>query len=73
MAGVLELKFDTEQGKSMTITINDPKPNLTSTEVETVMQTIINSDIFHHEGYPLVGISQARIVERNITMFDIGG
>lgn len=72
MAGVLELRFDTEQGKTVTLSINDPKPDLTSSEVETVMQTIINSNIFHHEGNPLVGIKQARIVERNITTFDIG-
>lgn len=72
MAGVLELRFDTEQGKTMTITINDPKPSLTSSEVEEVMQTIIDSDIFHQEGHALVGINQARIVERTITMLDVG-
>lgn len=70
MAQVLELKFDTSNGKSMTLTVNEPKPNLTATEVQTVMQTIIDSDIFHSNGSSLVAINQARVVDRTVSEFE---
>ncbi|MFC7686922.1 DUF2922 domain-containing protein [Ureibacillus sp. GCM10028918] len=67
MAQVLEMKFDTDNGKTMTLTVNDPKENLTPTEVENVMQTIISSNIFHNTGSSLIGINQAQIVERTVS------
>lgn len=67
MTQVLELKFDTANGKTTTISINEPKPNLTGAEISTVMQTIIDQNVFHNEGYALVAKKQARIVERNVT------
>jgi hypothetical protein len=70
MSQVLELKFDTANGKTMTLSVNEPKANLTANEVETAMQTIITSDIFHNNGSSVVGINEARIVERIITEFD---
>lgn len=71
MAQVLELKFDTANGKTMTISVNDPKQNLTAADIATAMQTIISEDIFHNEGNGLVAINQARIVERNVAEIDL--
>lgn len=67
MSQVLEMKFDTANGKTITISVNDPKPGLTGAEISGVMQTIMDQDVFHHEGNALIGKNQARIVERNIT------
>lgn len=67
MTQVLELKFDTANGKSMTLTVDQPKADLTALEVENVMQTIISSNIFHNSGSSLVAINQARIVERSVS------
>ncbi|BDH61746.1 hypothetical protein MTP04_18760 [Lysinibacillus sp. PLM2] len=67
MALTLEMKFNTENGKTMTISISEPKDGLTPAEVSNVMQTVIDQDVFHYEGFPLVGINQARVVERNIS------
>jgi len=44
MAKVLELQFETETGKTATIAIDAPKPNVTSTDIQQVMQTIITSN-----------------------------
>lgn len=71
MTQVLELKFDTGNGKTMTLTVNEPKANLTPTEVEDVMQAIIASNIFHNSGSNLIAINQARIVERTISEIEI--
>jgi len=70
MTQVLELKFDTSNGKSITLTVNEPKENLTAAEVENVMQTIIDSNIFHSNGGSLIAINQARIVERTVSEFE---
>ncbi len=71
MAKVLELNFNTANGKTMTISVNDPKENLTISEVATAMQTIISQDVFHNEGNGLVAINQARIIDRNVSQFDL--
>lgn len=71
MSQVLELKFDTANGKTMTLSVNDPKPNLTPTEITAVMDSIIAADVFHNEGNALVKINLARIIERNVSDFDI--
>ncbi|KGR90329.1 hypothetical protein CD30_12225 [Ureibacillus massiliensis 4400831 = CIP 108448 = CCUG 49529] len=67
MALTLEMKFNTENGKTMTISISEPKDDLTPAEVSNVMQTIIDQDVFHYEGFSLIGINQARVIERNIS------
>jgi len=71
MTKVLELKFNTENGKTMTLTVNDPKESLTAGEVEAAMQEIIASNVFHYNGSSLVAINQARIVERNVSEFEL--
>ena len=70
MTQVLELKFDTANGKSMTITVDNPKVNLSAIEVEAAMQTIITSNIFHNNGSSLVAVNHARIVERTVSEFE---
>ncbi|KGR74830.1 DUF2922 domain-containing protein [Ureibacillus sinduriensis] len=67
MTQVLVLKFDAGNGKTMTLTVDEPRDNLTPTEVEDVMQKIIASNIFHHSGSSLIAINQARIVERTVS------
>jgi len=67
MSQVLEMKFDTANGKTITISVNDPKPDITGAEISSVMQIIMDQDVFHHEGNALIGKNQARIVERNVT------
>ncbi|MFP3917308.1 DUF2922 domain-containing protein [Lysinibacillus telephonicus] len=71
MSQVLELKFNTANGKTMTISVNDPKQNLTASEIVTAMQTIISEDVFHNEGHGLVAINEARIVDRNVSEIDL--
>lgn len=67
MSQVLELKFNTANGKTMTIAVNDPKSTLTASEISSAMQTIIAQDIFHNEGNDLVSINQARLIDRNVS------
>lgn len=67
MAQVLEMKFNTENGKVFTLSLTDPKPNLTATEISNAMETIIQQDVFHLEGSALTSIKEARITDKTIT------
>ena len=49
MKKVLAMNFKTGLGRSMRITLEDPREDLTSGEVET-MELIISKDIFNVEG-----------------------
>jgi len=67
MAKVLEMLFDTAQGKKFTISVDEPRLNLTAAEVATGMQEVLASNVFYADGANLVSAYQARIVERNVT------
>lgn len=67
MAKTLQLSFTTAQGKQTSLTVDDPKEGLTSSEVEVAMELIISSGVFEVDGSPLETAKGARIVERNVT------
>lgn len=66
MAKVLELVFTTAADKSVKLTVDEPKENLTAAQVEAVMQQVITSGIFIVEDSPFEKIKSARIVERDV-------
>ncbi|WP_017380569.1 DUF2922 domain-containing protein [Paenisporosarcina sp. TG-14] len=67
MAKVLEMLFDTAQGKKFTISVDEPRVDLTGLEVDSGMQALLASNVFNADGANLVSAYQARIVERNVT------
>lgn len=67
MAQVLQLTFANIAGNTMTMNINDPKPNLTEAEVNAAMQTIIDQQVFSKDGFLFNVKKSANIVERNVT------
>ena len=71
MAQVLQLTFANIAGNTMTININDPKPNLTEDEVNAAMQTIIDQAVFSKDGFLFNVKKSARIVERNVTAIEL--
>jgi len=71
MAQVLQLTFANIAGSTMTININDPKPNLTEAEVNAAMQIIIDQAVFSKDGFLFNVKKSARIVERNVTAIEL--
>lgn len=71
MTQVLELQFEVANGKLFTITVDAPKVDLTVGQVYSAMQTIVQQNIFHKEGFNITGLKGARIVERNVSNFDL--
>jgi hypothetical protein len=71
MAKTLELQFATQFGKVAKLNLDDPTEPVDPAAVKTVMETIIADNVFQSSSGALVGIKGARVVERNVTEYEI--
>ena len=71
MTQVLELVFELTDGKSLTLSVPNPKTDITDNEVNAAMQTIVAANVFVREGETIAAKKGARIVEREVTEFEI--
>jgi aromatic ring-opening dioxygenase catalytic subunit (LigB family) len=67
MAKTLELKFLNEEGKVVTISLDDPVEPVDELAVSAAMDTIVTENAFISSGGEFVSKKEARIVERNVT------
>ncbi len=67
----LQLNFRTASGGRTTISVPDPRPDLTDAEVQTIMDTILAGNIFESSGGDLTGILGALIVTRQTKEFNV--
>lgn len=67
---VLKMIFTTENGKSMTWNLEDPKDNLTYNEVATWMDNVITEDGILYQRNPAVEIKDAYIYTTTTTELD---
>ncbi|MBS4176942.1 DUF2922 domain-containing protein [Lederbergia citrea] len=68
----LELIFLTGEGKTTRIAIDNPTEPVDAEQVKTAMEDIIASAAFlDSDGNPYVTSKGARLLERNITVFEI--
>ena len=71
MEYILAMTFITDGGLKSNFSINGVKPDLTPTEVNSLMDTIIQKNIFFAASGALIKKSGAQITERNITKIDV--
>lgn len=64
MTKTLELVFRTSAGKEVTLSLPDPKDDLTLAQAQTVMQDIITRNIFVNKGSALTERVEARVRSR---------
>lgn len=68
MAKRLNMVFTRGESGTKTISLADPKEDITASEVKGIMQNIIDKDVFQFEnGFPIDGIKRAYIRETIIT------
>jgi hypothetical protein len=60
----LELLFQNSAGRQVIVPVLEPKPELTNQEIETVMQTILDKNLFNSTGGDLVKKLGARLITR---------
>lgn len=63
--------FKDEDGKSVNLTVESPRADLTEEEIKDCMGLIVEKDIFAPNGLGLVSAYEARVVETNTTSHDL--
>jgi hypothetical protein len=71
MAKSLELQFVTEFGKVARITVDNPKEPIDEIVVKQSMDLVVASGIFNTANGNLASAKSARVIERNITDYEI--
>jgi hypothetical protein len=71
MAKTLELQFATEMGGTARITIDNPKEPIDTVAVKQSMDQILAAGVFYSPTGNLVAVKGARVVDRNVTDYEI--
>jgi hypothetical protein len=71
MAKTLELQFVTENGKVARLAVDNPKEPIDQSAVKQSMDQIITSGVFYTVNGNFVSAQGARIIERNVTDYEI--
>ncbi len=71
MAKTLELEFVTEFGKSARLSVENPKEPIDTAAVKVSMNQIIAAVVFFSPTGDLVSLKGARVVDRNVTDYEI--
>jgi len=67
----LLMYFKTTGDKKVSISVDNPRENLTEEEVKTVMTLILSSNIFLPNGEELASLIEAKVVETGTTSYDL--
>ena len=67
----LLMTFKTSDDKKVSITVDNPREDLTETEIKEAMNTIIEKDIFSPNGGSLVSAVSAKVVKTDTTDYDL--
>ncbi|WP_173916643.1 DUF2922 domain-containing protein [Halobacillus sp. Marseille-Q1614] len=67
----LELKFLNEEGKIVTVSLDNPIEPPAEADIIAAMDSIIAQNCLYSSGGDLVEKKEARIVERNVTNIEI--
>lgn len=62
----LEMIFRNEDGNRVTISVQEPRTDLTPQEVQEAMELITSNNVFTSNGGDLVSIESARLVTRDV-------
>lgn len=67
----LLMTFKTLSGKKISISVDDPRENLTESEIKTAMTNILSKNIFKINGEDLDSLVEAKVVETGTTEYDL--
>lgn len=62
----LELIFKNTAGKNARLSVPDPKEDLTTEEVQALMDNILEKNVFETSGGDLVEIVGARLIQKEV-------
>nr|WP_312289500.1 DUF2922 domain-containing protein [Clostridium chromiireducens] len=71
MEYTLSMVFTTEYGEKTTLSIPGVKSTITQTEVDALMDKIIEKNIFTVASGALVGKGSAQLIAKQVTKYDV--
>ena len=71
MEYILSMTFLTSTGAKSTMTVSGIKSTITKEEISTLMDTIIEKNIFQTKSGNLAGKSGSNVTERKITKYEL--
>lgn len=67
----LVMTFKTAAGDKVSLTLDDPRTDVTEQEIKTAMELIITQNIFSPKGSELKEVVEARVVKTDTTEYDL--
>ena len=67
----LVMTFKSSDDKSVSISVDDPREDLSESEIKEAMDTILEKDIFSPNGGSLVSAVSAKVVQTDTTEYDL--
>lgn len=71
MAKKIELKFENQDGKTVTYSLDNPVEPVDAVAVKAAMDEILTENAFTSSGGDIVAIKGARVVERNVVDIEL--
>ncbi len=67
----LIMTFKTELDKKVSLSVDNPREDITEEEISDVMTLILTKDIFQPNGSSLVSMVEAKVVTTDTTEYDL--
>lgn len=67
----LVMTFADEDGKKISLSVDDPREDLTEIEIKEAMDIVLSKNIFAPNGLNLVSALEARVVITDTTPYDL--
>ena len=67
----LVMTFLSDEDRKVSLSIEDPRPNVTENEIKECMELIVARDVFVPNGEALVKAVEAKVVVTDTTAYDL--
>ena len=67
----LVMTFKTTEDKKVSISVDNPREDLSEDEIKTAMELIIDKSIFSPNGEELAALVSAKVVQTDTTNYDL--
>lgn len=67
----LYMTFKNSNGQACTLSIDDPREDITEAEIIATMNLVIAKNIFNIKGYDITTAVSAKVINKNTVEFDL--
>ena len=67
----LVMTFKTSNGKNISLSVDDPRENLTESEIKSAMTLVLSKGVFVVNGEELATLVDAKVVQTDTTEYDL--